>query len=299
MGENALHYSKEISVLLEVKPTRFLDSQAYLESVYDRARCQWPTYSLDEFSQDIGIVTPGMLNEILSGQRSIDENQSKIIADTVGLEPFEKKYFLQLVKFNNSQSDEEHEIELIKLMKLKGRSRRSSHKVNLHPFFSTWYTPVIYEMVGLPDFNPDPAWIAIQLKPNISLTEARASFELLQKLGLVERDSSSGRYQYIAETIDVGGEAARCGLIHFHEQMIDLAKDALQVMPAKTRDIGGLTLRLQPLAYKVAKTMIHEFQQKLLALEHHSSAAQKKDVKVFQINTQLFPLTNGIDECED
>ena len=80
----------------------------------------------------------------------------------------------------------------------------------------------------------------------------------------------------------------------FHQQMLTLAADAVQNMPADTRNVSSLVVCIKAKSIEDLRRRLISFQQELLAL----CDADEEPELVYQIGMQLFPLSRQRDAEE-
>ena len=145
------------------------------------------------------------------------------------------------------------------------------------------------ELVGIAGFKEDPEWIAKTLTPNITPQDAARALDDLQKLGLLTRDTA-GVLKQSDSVVSTGDEVASAAVAQFLKIMALRGIESVDHVAAKDRDVSSVTLTLSEENFQRCKTLVQKFRKELLALANDD----KNPEAVYQINFQLFPLTQVI-----
>jgi uncharacterized protein (TIGR02147 family) len=156
-------------------------------------------------------------------------------------------------------------------------------------YWSKWYNIVIREMAAFADFQEDPAWIASKLSPPITPEEAAESLEALISLGLLVRNNEGKLVQKDAN-ISTGDEMVSTFVAQYHRELLQKAREAYDRFPREERHNSAITFRLSEAGFKKIHQMIHSFRKELLAVSEEEGSPDR----VFQVNFQVFPLTEKI-----
>ena len=150
-------------------------------------------------------------------------------------------------------------------------------------------TALLLIEVARADFSEDPRWIANQVRPRISPTEAAESMKLLLSLGLLVRDPDTGRVLRGEPTLTTEHEVRSLGAAAFHRQMIERAAESIETVPRELRDLAALTVCISPKTAALVKERIHQFRESLTELCDSDAAGEV----VYQLNVQWFPLSSA------
>ncbi len=280
---------KIIKEFCRVTPvTSYIDCIQYLDHVYHYVKSQCGPYSYMQFAVDLGFSRTNIVHQIIKGYRKFTLKTAVKIRTELELKGVQKKYFDTLVAYRNEISSVKRDEIFTKLIQLKmGVVKSETDRLWLN-FFSIWYIPIILEILQLDQFENSTSWIAAQINPPIKETQVEESLELLTKLKLVQFDEASGKYKVPQISLSSGHEVRGLGFIRYHQRMIELAKESITRVNYKYRDISSVTFSCDEETLKDIKSMIHSFNESIqLRLEK-----TKDREKVFQLNTQLFPVSN-------
>jgi uncharacterized protein (TIGR02147 family) len=227
------------------------------------------------------------LKLVIDGERNLGADSVGRFGQALGLEGADAEFFADLVAFGQAQtlSDKNRAFERIAASRRFRAARRIDGE--LFAYLSHWYNPAIRELAARDDFQEEPRWIAAQLRPRISPTEAAEAMKLLLSLGLLVRDPSSGRVLRGEPTLTTEHEVRSMGAAAFHRQMLERAAQSIETVPAAQRDLAALTVCVSAETAALVKERIHQFREALTEL----CDADPRGSAVYQLNIQWFPLS--------
>ena len=267
----------------------YLDYRAYLRDVYAH-RKQHGAFSYRTFSRRVGLGSPNYLKLVIDGERNLSPAMATRFARALGSSEERRRYFEQLVRFNQARSVPQRDRAYAALRRYLGGQRSPTLEGALEAYHSLWYAPAIRELVTSEEFRDDPRWIAKRMVPAITTAEARSALRLLERLGMLVRDAR-GRLRQATPTISTGPEVRSRQIAEFHRTMIEHAKSAIDRVPARERDISALTLCLGDHGLALVKKAIQRFRRDLLEV----AELEPRPHQVVQVNFQVFPLTHPKD----
>jgi len=266
----------------------YLDYRAFLRDHYLFQKARGRGFSYRAFSRRAGLRSPNYLKLVIDGDRNLSGAEMAMrFATACGLEGEAAGYFVDLVAFNQAAGASERNAAYARLTTFK--RYRKAHRLELAQaaYHSTWYLPAIRELAAREDFEADPAWVAVRLRPAISVAEARRALDALFELGLLVKDAS-GRVQQGEPLVTTGPQTTSLHIGNYHRAMMERAAASIDEVPASRRDISSLTLCMSPEGARRLKERIARFRRELLEL----SALETDPREVVQVNFQLFPLTD-------
>jgi uncharacterized protein (TIGR02147 family) len=244
-------------------------------------------FSYRKWATMAGFSSPNFMHLVLSGKRSLSEKSLPSVINTLNLKLYEQDYFELLFKLEKSKSLEQRKKLIAKVIKI----RRNHGKENLSDdIFYLYENPVrvfIREFVMLPDFNLTEEYLISKLPKGISPLQFKKELEKLVEKGFVERDKE-GRYTTSSKNISTGDDVSSVALSTFQRTMIDQSLESLEEVSSDLREITSLTLRLSSRQIKELKGKIKSFKKEILSMED-----QEKSDGVYQVNFQVFPLSNA------
>lgn len=266
---------------------KYRDYREFLAAFYAHKKPSGLSYRA--FARLAGLGAPNYLKLVIDGKRNLSSETAERFAVACKLSGDAKEYFKLLVAFNQADTDEERNA-LHEQMSRFARFR-STQRLDLaeKEYYSSWYIPVVRELVVCQGFVDNPAWIASVLNPPVTEKEAARALEVLTSLGLLERDER-GRLVQSSRAVTTGVQASGLYLRNYHAEAMQRAVAAMQTVPAEERYISALTLSVSAATLADVRRRVFEFRQELAALCDADPAPNQ----IIQLNLQLFPLSQAI-----
>ena len=270
----------------------YLDYRHFLKDYYEEQKeKKGAAFSFRSFARFAGMSSPNFLKLVIEGKRNLGLKGLTKFCKALHFNPDESKYFENLVQFGQAKSDDERNHWYQKLTSSKKYREVKEIEQNYFSYFSRWYFPAIREMVLLPNFRENPAWIAKRLRPNITKKEAAQALELLLSLGFLTKNPE-GKLVQNERNITTAREVQSLAIRNYHRQMIERGMQSIELVDKDRRDISSLTLALSPEKFQEAKRRIQEFRRELNVLLSEESSEKLRSV--YQLNFQLFPLAEAV-----
>jgi uncharacterized protein (TIGR02147 family) len=268
----------------------YLEYRDYLHDYYTSRKKVNSHFSLRYFGSKISI-DPSHLVKIFQQQRHIGNSSIEKIIDHCRLTGTDAEYFAGLVRFNKAKSDRDSKMYYEKLLALKGVSSRSLDK-HQYEYYTQWYHSAILTLLDFYPFTNDYAALAAKLSPSITESKARKSVALLHKLGLIRKrdnsiDRNGGIWELTHKLITTGDHCRSIAVKSFQEATIQLAKESLERHPPEKRNISTVTITVAEKNIDSVNEIIKQARENILKLAYDETQPDK----VYQLNIQLFPLT--------
>lgn len=262
----------------------YWDYRIFLHDLYAQQREIHKRYSYRQFAKDLGFKASNFLHLVIGRKRNLSDEAISQIQKHIDWTAQEKRYFYNLVHFNQASTEKERLSFKIKLEKIVG-DQRGLISEDEHDYFSKWYIPILKEIVGLKGFVSNLNWIAKKIRPHLSEDLIKDGLQKLERLGLLKRQNN--RWLQTQEHLATSSEVTS-NLIHgYHKQMLELSLNALG-FPATKRDISAMTMSLSPEQFNWLKTRVIAFRDEIQQeFQDNTSDA----TLVAQLNIQLFPVT--------
>lgn len=265
----------------------YLDYRKYLADAYAACKEADPKYSYRQFAREAGYGSPNFLQQLKTGSRKLNLMALEGTLRALKLNKKESEYLRTLVSFDEARSFEERERYYQILLRMRSREAVKPLEHKQFQYFSQWYHPVVRELVVQEAFKGDPERIAASVAPPITGSQVERSIALLEELGLIRKDSATGKWIQAETLISTSSEVSSIALKAFHKRMIQLSGESLERFTGKERDIRGLTVALGGEGYARAKAKIESLWEEIMVLAQQ----EKNPEKVFQINFQIFPVS--------
>jgi len=264
---------------------QYLDYRAFLRDWYAGVNRAGRSFSYRAFARRAALKSPNYLKLVIDGSRNLSKPMAERFGRACGLDEEATSYFADLVGFNQAGTQQERNQCYGRLTSF--RKYRQAHKLDLAhaAYHSAWFIPAVRELAASRAFKDDPEWIAAQLLPPVSVTEARRALEVLLELGMLARNN--GKIVQSDALVSTGPETRGLHITSFHRVMTERAIASIDIVVPEERDISCLTLNVGEDGLRRVKARIQRFRRELLDL----SELEDDPCRVIQINFQLFPLS--------
>lgn len=267
----------------------YTDYRKFLKDFYNQSKKANNAFSYRVFARKAGFSSSNFLYLIIEGKRNLTKEYILKFSNAIGLNNKEQQFFDALVSFNHAKDAEARRYYLELLYNLRKSKTGTLLTDAQYEFISTWYYPVIRELLALPDFKEDRAWIKKKLCNRVKGRQIDEAISTLIRLGLIQRDENRKLIPTEAHII-TEDEVENVAAYKFHQQMLTLSKECLQQTEQHEREISGLTMAISEKVFQEVKRKIHEFEDEIIRLVANN---EDDPERVYQLNLQLFPLTNG------
>jgi len=264
----------------------YTNYRVYLRDYYQYRKEISTVFSHRFFAAKAGLGSPNYLKLVMDGTRNLSAKSLARFVKGLGLTATRAAYFENLVQFNQAQTLDERNLFYQKLLRVRTRAGLKPLDEGQFDLFTHWRYLVLREMVGLKGFKKHPQWIADQMHGAITPKEAGDALEKLVGLGLVRKTANG--YRQVDINISTQDEVRSLLVKNYHRQMLSLAADAMDRLPATQRDISSVTIPIRKSDFTKVKEHLQLMRKELLNL----AAEADQGEAVIQINLQLFPLTS-------
>jgi uncharacterized protein (TIGR02147 family) len=262
---------------------------SYLKDFYKDRKKENNSFSYRFLASQIQLDASNIA-KIFEGKRNLPTKYINEFLTILSLPKREEEYFLILHKLSKSKDQSKCEKLLDELLNIQ--FVRSTHlEKSQFSFYSEWHHTAIMALIYLRSFNGDFRGLGLMLDPPINAAKARASVELLVKLGLVEIDKL-GKYQLTHQIISTGEAWKDIAVRQFQKQTLDLAKRSLEEHSKESREISTLTFTGGGGDLDAIRNLTKEYRKKVQKVIDDSISVEQ----VFQLNIQCFPISQNFKE---
>ncbi len=243
-----------------------------------------PQFSLRAFARALGL-SPGYLSALLAGQKRLSPSRALEVAERLGYGSTQTKAFLTLAQAESWG---------LTSATPAGTTAETSDDALFRPLaldvfgaMADWQHSALLLLIKTKDFREDTAWIAKRL--GISAQAAKAALDRLFRLGLVKR----GRGKKLVSTniaLATPTDEPNSALRHFHGQMLEKARVALEKQSVHERDITGITLAIRAEDIPKYKEEIRSFRRKLAQMMNQPGPTPDA---VYHCSLQFFAVTTS------
>lgn len=266
----------------------FLDYRDFLKHYYEERKKKFPLFSYQMFGQKLNI-SASHLFYVLEKKRHLPVRCAPATKKYLELTGRASQYFDLLLAASRTKKLSERDALMNKAFQLKDIQRRSLEKDEL-TYLRQWWTVAIRSFLQINQGKLDYKGIANSLHPQITQEQVKESIELLKKLGMIV-NIAHGRVRLAEAHLTVHGSAEKSKAIReFQSQVMTLAKNSLEEIDPKERDISTLTMAIDEDCFEDIKCMLQEFRRQIqIRIEEVPVPS-----RVMQLNLSLFPVSQDM-----
>jgi uncharacterized protein (TIGR02147 family) len=276
----------------------YSDFRQYLSDYYEEKKMDNPGFSYQTIANKAGLKSKGFIYNIINGRKILSKSNCFKLSQALGLNQYEAEYFENCVAFSQTDNHLERKNILEKMNNIKNIGKLPSEAQLLrkeqYELVSNWYHVMVRSIIGMYGFKGDFRQLAKMINPSISPTQAKHSVQLLEKLGLINKEED-GNYTISEAGITTGKDVMNIAFQNFHLSCTDLAKRAISVFPVNKRNVTGLTLGISEKTYQQICNEIQIFQTKIMEIADRDEDANR----VYQLNFHFFPTSDTDPEREN
>ena len=265
----------------------YTDYRKYLRDHYEKRKMTDRGFTVRYIAENVGFKSASFFCQLMNGRSNMSPELAFKFSEFMGHNKKERDYFETLVRYNQAKNHSIKKKLFEMLMRFKQAKIRTID-ANLYEFYDKWYYNAIRELFYFHPFRGNFRELAKILNPPISPAQARKAVALLERWGLVKRDASGRYLRSDIHSITTGMEAQSFYINNFQHAVLNLAKEALDRFPRDQRSLSTLTMSLSAEGYHAMESEIHLFRRRMLTIAENDSGENR----VYQMNIQLFPMTN-------
>lgn len=239
----------------------------FLQTFYETFRNNRKSLSKRAFAKYLN-MDPARLNDYMADKRILPIKAAENICRRLDLDIDTARAFIPVVTGQRSRK----------------KKKVAAFKISAAQFkrISDWHYFAILALADTLDFESDAGWIAKRL--NIPQKQAQEALALLYKTGFL----SLHKGQYTLNHIDVETETdiPSEDLRQSHKQSLEKVLAKLDHIDVQHRDIQSVTFAGDPKKLKLAKALILQMTEKVVA-----ALESGRRTEVFEINVQLMPIS--------
>jgi uncharacterized protein (TIGR02147 family) len=267
---------------------KYFDHLKFLHDDFSERQARNPQYSLRAMADRLRLNS-GTIVRIMNGQRNISTNLLPEFTAYLALRQKEAEYFKLLVNFCQAKTEKIRNESYSALVDLRnGRTKIVGEEC--HSFYDDWYFTAIRELLRIYTFNGDVKELSRMLNPPISCHEARRALDLLRNLGLL--DACEAGFIVREQSISTGEKWQGSAIKRFQQITLSKALEALERFPKEERDFSTMTMCYSQDGFHKVKELLKRTREELSRIED----ADMGKNKVYQINVQIFPLSEAVQE---
>jgi uncharacterized protein (TIGR02147 family) len=263
----------------------YQDFRRFIADAQHAIKSTKPFFTYRHIAKTVGLKSPGHITWIIQGKRNLAKKKILPFARVFGLNEKETDFFTSLVHFDQAKTHVEKKIHLDHLVAFQ-IPEKAVVQPSSYEFYSKWYHPAVRELFAIHLLGNDYKRIARIVQPRITPREAKQSVRLLCRLGLIRKDDK-GHYRQVDQSVSTGDVWRSVAIRQFQMDTFDLAREALNSVDAKERDVSTLTMSISDERFAMVAERIRQFRNELITLITSDTSPSR----VYQLSMALFPLS--------
>jgi uncharacterized protein (TIGR02147 family) len=266
----------------------YTDYRAFLRDYYAHKKARRSGFSYRLFASQCGVKSPNYLQLVIQGKRNLSPELALRVGKALGLKPAERELFVALVRIDGASGEERSEAQ--KSYRRAAKRYLSKALPNAQgEILARWHHLLVRELVFLPDFEAEGAWISEKLRGLLSVEEAEASLLLLQQGGFLRR-VESGVWRAVDPVIDTGDSFDRLRVLNTHRETLQAWAKLLPDLHPDERELGLLNIPIASDKIPEFKRRLREFQDEIVGWLQSETQPEQ----VVQLGVYLMPMTRPI-----
>jgi uncharacterized protein (TIGR02147 family) len=262
----------------------FDDVVDYLNQVISDNKSRY-RLTLFHFAKSSGVGSAALVSQILNKKRKLSYQGAEKIIKALKLKGEKKKYFLLLHRLHASRTERERVEARENIFKHKAKPTPYKLKLEQYRFLANWYYPALYILAGLKSTSWDLQDLSEKLQNKVSPQKIKEALEDMVSLGLLVKVADE--YTRGVQNPTTEEDFIHIAIFRYHEQMAEMAYEGLETA-LNQREYCGLTVAVPKSEMKTVKEKIRKFRREL---NDYLDPLEKDAEDVYQLNVQLFPLT--------
>jgi uncharacterized protein (TIGR02147 family) len=276
----------------------YMDYRLYLAAFYDYKRkltaADIRPYNYAAFSAGANIKSPNYLKMIIEGRRNLSEEMVLKFAKALGMNKETTEDFDLLVSYGQASDSADRNMILKKLSEHRVQAKLKSGEIDKKTWekIPNWAAWVIYAMVDQEGVKYDTKTLRELLRGKASEVEIEQALESLFKSGELVRNPETQEVKKAHTLIDAAEDVPVALVRKLQAQLMYLGLESLYQDAATEREFGTLTMSLTKQEFEEIKFKLRQM-RKQINKDNSIARANSKGERVYQLNIQLFPVSNA------
>ena len=275
----------------------YMDYRLFLADFYrfkkDSTKHLLRPYNYAIFSAAADIKSPNYLKMIIEGKRNLSDDMIGKFAKACSLNKSQSDEFKLLILFNQSEDPADRNYALKKLSEYRVDQKLKHGEFDRKVFekVPNWIGWIIYALADQEGVSFDVAQLKKALRGKASETEINHALNQLLSSGELVKDPQTGMVTK-GQPKEVAEEIPPALIRKLQMQLMYLGLESLYQDEPDQREFGSLTLSLTEREFNDIKFKLRQL-RKSLHKENSIARMNDKGERVYQLNLQLFPVSNA------
>ncbi len=282
--------------------SEYVDYRKYLAAFYDfkvfETKGRLRSYSYSDFSTAADIKSPNYLKLIIEGKRNLSHDMTRKFSRALKHSRSQAKEFDLLVQYCQEKDPLQRTRHLKELSEYRAKRSIQAGLISKKTWdqVSSWLVWVLYAMVEQRGANFQPSELRKLLRGQVNEAQIQQALASLVSSGDIEIDENGVAKKTgtgLSGLDNVPAELVR----KIQSELIYLGLESLHKYTPQDREVGGFTMAMTEKEYEMVRFELRKL-RKQLQKDISMNREQRPGDRVYQVNIQLFPVTDKIDEGE-
>lgn len=281
--------------------SKYMDYRPFLKDFYEYKRLSTQNtirpYTYAMFSAAADIKSPNYLKMIVDGKRNLSEDMIGKFARAMSLSKDHSEEFKLLVLYSQSTDPAQRNIYLRAINEARVEQKLKSGEIDRKTWdkIPNWVAWIIYTMVDQKDVEFNATQIKNLLRGKVSQEDVDGALTSLFSSGELIKDPVTQEVKKAHNLMESADEVPVALVRKLQAQLMYLGLESLFQDSATEREFGSLTMSLSKSEFEDLKFQLRKF-RKSIHKDNSIARTTSKGERVYQLNIQLFPLTDVVGE---
>ncbi len=272
----------------------FTDYREYLRVYYEARHSLDRSFSHRHVSLELGDKSPSFFLKVIREGRKLKDHQLELLTHILELDEAESSYLTLLYRYGTAPDKAQKEYWLNQIV---SRCRHPKREMGAQAarYYAQWHHSAIRCLLSVMDIADDPQPLVKQLRPRISLNQAKASMALLEELQLIARDEK-GFWKPVDNYV-FAKSSIHDGVLQSHRlQSVELVRENILLPdPAWPPQLFTATLSVSDAAWRDIQERFQQFRAEVRNIVRNDEAPQSRVVHLLHAS---LPLSEPIEHEE-
>lgn len=281
--------------------SQYVDYREYLADFYSHRKHETSKnlrpYSYSDFSAAANIKSPNYLKLIIEGKRNLSLEMCAKFSKALRFNRYEVQEFELLVSYCQEKDPLQRNGCLKELSEFRAKRSLATGKIDAETWeqVSGWLVWVLYAMVDQMNVSFEPSELRKLLRGQVNEGQIQQSLKKLVDAGDIVIDEQTKRAKKTSTMMSAAGKIPTELVRKIQSELIYLGLESLHKYGPKEREISGFTMAMTEKEYEMVRFELRKLRkhiQKEILTNRESSEGER----VYQVNIQLFPVTDKVEE---
>lgn len=283
--------------------SQFVDFREYLGAFYEyqksTTKSRLRPYSYSDFSAAADIKSPNYLKLIIEGKRNLSADMCSRFSRAIKHSKSQEKEFRLLVEYCQEKDPHRRTQNLKELSEFRAKKSLKTGEINQQAWdqVSNWLVWVLYAMVDQKGVEFTPASILKLLRGQVNESQVQKAMDNLLKTEDIKINKETHEATKTSTNLSGIDDVPKELIRKLQSELIYIGLESLHKHGPHEREISGFTLAMTEKEFEWVRFELRKL-RKQIQKEISMKREQTQGDRVYQVNMQLFPLTDAVKKEE-